>query len=180
MNYLILVNKNNGLTKSYKPSNLVKVKSPINKDIYLENKTYISALNMLEDYNSKSDNIKLIIDSGYRSYDYQSILNKKEPSKVGVTLASPGFSEHQTGLAIDIGFIKDGLYDPYYDIDEYKKEFKWLQDNSYKYGFILRYPLGKENITGYSYEPWHFRYIGNLANYLYNKNITLEEFFNVK
>lgn len=180
MNYLILVNKDNGLSKLYKPSNLVKIKSKINKDIYLERKTYKEAERMLNDLNKELSNIEVIIDSGYRSYNYQEELNKLEPNNVGITLAKAGYSEHQTGLAIDVGFIKDGLHDPYYNIEDYSMEFKWLRENSYKYGFILRYPLGKENITGYKYEPWHYRYIGNLANYLYKKNKTLEEFFNVK
>ena len=183
MNYLILVNKNKPLEKDYKPNNLVKIKTKLNKDIYLEEKTYKYVTKLLEEANKIFDT-ELIVESGFRDYNYQEKLFQKElkikgsMEEVNKTLAFPGESEHQTGLAVDIGFINGGLYDPYYEIEEYKNEFKWLSQNAHRYGFILRYPLGKENITGYSYEPWHFRYIGNIANYLYSHKLTLEEFLN--
>ena len=88
--------------------------------------------------------------------------------------ARPGHSEHQSGLAIDIN-MADSAFDS-------SPEAKWLNDNAYKYGFILRYPKGKDNITGYMYESWHFRYVGTeLANKLYNDGnwITLEEYFGI-
>ena len=86
--------------------------------------------------------------------------------------AKPGHSEHQTGLAVDVeGSNND------YDKFESSIEFNWMINNSYKYGFILRYPKGKENITGFKYEPWHYRYVGiELAKYLYKNNLTLEEY----
>lgn len=183
LNYLILVNKSKPLEKNYKPSNLVKIKTKLNKDIYLEEKTYKYITKLLDEANKIFDT-ELIVESGFRDYNYQEKLFQNELKikgsieEVNKTLAFPGESEHQTGLAVDIGFINGGLYDPYYEIEEYKDEFKWLSENAHRYGFILRYPLGKEYITGYNYEPWHFRYIGNIANYLYSHKLTLEEFLN--
>ena len=88
----------------------------------------------------------------------------------------PGSSEHQIGLAIDI------ICDGYSSLDEGfadTKAGKWLADNSYKYGFILRYPLGKEDITSIEFEPWHFRYVGvDAATVMYENGICLEEFWN--
>ena len=91
--------------------------------------------------------------------------------------AEAGASEHQTGLAIDI------LSDEYSVLDEgfeNTRAFKWLNENCYKYGFILRYLKGKEDITGYNYEPWHFRYIGNeeAAMEIMNRGLTFEEYIN--
>ena len=86
--------------------------------------------------------------------------------------ARAGHSEHQTGLAVDVADIS---YD--YDNFENTKEFKWMKKNCYKYGFILRYPKAQFHITGFKYEPWHYRYVGkDTAFYLYKKNITLEEY----
>ena len=63
-----------------------------------------------------------------------------------------------------------------YNKFEYTKEFEWMKSNAHLYGFILRYPKGKEHITGYKYEPWHYRYVGDIASTIYNRNITLEEY----
>lgn len=182
MNYLILVNKNNGLDKSYQPNSLVKVKTKTggNKLIYLEKKTYNQIKKLLNDMNKIFDS-EIVIDSGYRTYFYQENLMEKLLKEKGKdaykSLALPGHSEHQTGLAVDIGFYKNGIYDNDFNILDYQKEFKWLEENSYKYGFIIRYPKGKEGITGYIHEPWHLRYIGNLAEFLYKYNLTLEEYY---
>lgn len=182
MNYLILVNKNNGLDKNYQPNNLVKAKTKTggNKLIYLEKKTYKQIKKLLKDMNKIFDS-EIVIDSGYRTYFYQENLMEKLLKEKGKdaykSLALPGHSEHQTGLAVDIGFYKNGIYDNDFNILDYQKEFKWLEENSYKYGFIIRYPKGKENITGYIHEPWHLRYIGNLAEFLYKYNLTLEEYY---
>ena len=87
--------------------------------------------------------------------------------------ARKGHSEHQTGLAVDVSDIF-GEYDDFANT----KEFEWMMDNAYKYGFILRYPKYKTDITGFKYEPWHYRYIGiDMAKYLYNNNLTLEEYY---
>ena len=83
--------------------------------------------------------------------------------------AREGHSEHQTGLAVDINSVSESFAKT--------KEGKWLANNSYKFGYILRYPKGKEDITGYSYEPWHFRYVGvKVATAVYESGLTFDEF----
>jgi len=182
MNYLILINKSNGLGAYYIPDNLVKVKEKTggNKIIYLEKKTYLKINKLLKDINKLFDT-EIVIDSGYRPYLYQENLMKdliKEKGEEAFkSLALPGYSEHQSGLAVDIGFYKNGKYISRFEIGDFLEEFKWIEENCYKYGFILRYPKGKENITGYIYEPWHLRYIGDKAEFLYKHNLTLEEYY---
>ena len=116
--------------------------------------------------------------SSYRSYDYQVNLYNNYVKSDGKDAADtysarPGFSEHQTGLAVDI-YNKEL---PYTSFEE-TKEFEWMQKNAYKYGFILRFPKDKVNITGYQYEAWHYRYVGKkAAKYIHDHNITLEEYY---
>ena len=89
-------------------------------------------------------------------------------------IAKPGESEHHTGLAID---IKSGDTSPFI----ISKEYVWLKKNAHKYGFILRYPEGKEEITGYAFEPWHYRYVGKkIAKFITKNNMTLEEYIEKK
>ena len=93
--------------------------------------------------------------------------------------ATPGFSEHQTGLAIDVSAdsVNNRLDESFGD----STEGKWLAENAHLYGFIIRYPKDKTKITGYSYEPWHIRYVGKpLAKYIYENNLCLEEYYNFK
>ena len=119
--------------------------------------------------------IKLI--SSYRSYDYQYKLYNKYVAKHGKEKADtfsamPGHSEHQTGLAFDVGKIDDNFGNT--------EEGKWLAKNAHLYGFIIRYPKGKEQITGYKYEPWHIRYLGiDRATKVYNSGLCLEEYLKV-
>lgn len=182
MNYLILVNKKFKLDKNYQPNNLVLVKSKTggNKKIYLEKKTYKQIKKLLKDMN-KGFKSEIVIDSGYRTYFYQENLMNDLLKEKGIdaykSLALPGTSEHQTGLAIDIGFYNDGIYVDNFNVNDYLEEFKWLDDNAHKYGFIIRYPKNKESITGYIYEPWHLRYVGVIAKFLYKYNLTLEEYY---
>ena len=126
------------------------------------------------------ENIELKIISGFRSYErqkevYESYLKIDSKKSVDTYSARPGHSEHQSGLAIDINKDDDSFIDT--------KEARWLDNNAYKYGFILRYPEGKSEITGYKYEPWHYRYVGEyLAKKLYNNGdwITIEEYFKIQ
>jgi len=144
-------------------------------------------LNMLQD--AKEDKIILRICSPYRDLEYQKVLfNRKirfymnrgmsymEAYQLGSrVVAVPAASEHRLGLALDI------VSDTYTDLDEGFASTPagiWLAENSYKYGFILRYPKGKEDITGIEYEPWHFRYVGvDAATAITERGITLEEFW---
>ena len=128
---------------------------------------------------SKLENLNIYLSSGFRSYSTQDRIYNNYVARDGNQMADtysarPGHSEHQTGLAFDVNQINDTFND--------SAEAKWLANNCYKYGFILRYPQGKEDITGYKYESWHFRYVGvDLATKLYNNGdwITLEEYFGI-
>lgn len=119
----------------------------------------------------------LEIMSGFRSYEtqrnlYNRYVNTYGKAEADTFSAEPGKSEHQTGLAFDLGWVDDDY--------AYTAEGKWLADNCYKYGFIIRYPKGKEHITGYKYEPWHVRYLGNpLATDVYNSGLCLEEYLGI-
>lgn len=172
----ILVNKYNYLNNDYKPDNLVKLEKCSLKDKLIQKIAIDDFYNMCDEIKKNNLNIRVV--SSYRSFEYQKTLYENYVLKDGQELADTysaraGFSEHQTGLAID---IDNGKKD-YNNFDE-TEEFKWMIDNSYKYGFILRYPYGKENITGYSYESWHFRYVGKEhAKYIYHNDLTLDEYY---
>lgn len=128
---------------------------------------------------AKIDGLNIYISSGFRSYSYQKTLYNNYVNRDGVVAADTysaraGHSEHQSGLAFDVNTINDSFANT--------EEGKWLNDNCYKYGFILRYPKGKSDETGYQYEPWHFRYVGvELAEKLYNNGnwITVEDYFGI-
>ncbi len=121
--------------------------------------------------------INLFIVSGFRSYSTQASIYNNYVAQDGKAEADrysarPGHSEHQTGLAFDLNSLSQSF--------ENTAEGKWLAANCYKYGFIIRYPKGKENITGYMYEPWHVRYLGTeTATAVYNSGKTLEEYLGV-
>lgn len=172
----VLVNKNNKLPKNYIPNNLevLDVKYAYeNKYLQKEAKENFEKLSK----DAALLGYKIIATSTYRTYDYQSKLYDFYVKEKGLKYADncsarPGHSEHQTGLAVDV----EGSNASYDDFEE-SIEFNWMQENAHKYGFILRYPKGKEHITGFKYEPWHYRYIGKeIATIIYNKNITLEEY----
>lgn len=177
-NILVLVNKNNKLDSSYVPSDLEKISLEYaTDDKYLrkEAKEYFEKLS----HDAKKLGYKIIAVSAYRDYDYQNNLFEGYKLEKGLEYAlqcsaRPGHSEHQTGLAVDVMGSNN-------DYDEFEKsiEFSWMKENAHKYGFILRYPKGKENITGFKYEPWHYRYVGLItATRIFKENITLEEYYN--
>ena len=183
----VLVNKEKMLDKDYVPCNMYVVdenennfhhykdaslKPMLRKDI----KKYVDEL--LEDAHKLE--LPLIVDSGYRSFKYQQVildaLIKEKGDDAYKLIAFPGASEHQTGLAIDFAYYENGIYND--DVKEDDKEAIWLKNNCWKYGFILRYPKGKEDITGYNFEPWHFRFVGlELAKKIYAEDLTLEEYY---
>lgn len=121
--------------------------------------------------------LKLYIASGYRSYDlqkkiYNDYVNRDGQAEADTYSARPGHSEHQTGLAFDLNSIDDSFADT--------AEGKWVAQNCYKYGFIIRYPKSKESVTGYKYEPWHLRYLGtDTAAAVYNSGQCLEEYLGI-
>jgi len=144
----------------------------------------LPAAKMAEMFNAAStEGVELIAVSGYRSYKRQTEIYMKNVSNVGAdeadsVSAQPGGSEHQSGLTMDLSAesAKCDLTQAFGDT----REGKWLANNCYKYGFIIRYPKGKEKITGYEYEPWHIRYVGEaLATYLHDNNLCLDEYYGI-
>ncbi|WP_291651137.1 M15 family metallopeptidase [Clostridium sp.] len=175
---LLLVNKDHGLSKNYKPKNLTIPDIPFT-DIVNNEEKHVAGIIVkpLENLvrKAKDDGIILLGNSGYRSYKSQKNTFNDRVKSQGIEnaeayVAKPGFSEHQTGLCIDITNEENYLI-------QGTKEGDWLAENSYRFGFIIRYPLGKEDITGIEYEPWHIRYVGEeAAKYIYENGITLEEY----
>lgn len=174
---LILVNKYNYLTEDYIPENLEPIDIAYARSgmqLVREAKEAFETLS--EDAKKEGKNI--IAMSSYRSYDYQVNLYDNYVATDGKEAADTysaraGYSEHQTGLAVDV--YNKVL--PYTSFEE-TEEFNWMQENAYKYGFILRFPKDKVNITGYQYESWHYRYVGKeAAKYIHNHDLTLEEYY---
>ncbi len=170
---LVLCNKYHLLKSNYVPD-LVDLGSKYGGGkMQKEAATYFKK--MVDD--AKKDGITLRNVSGYRSYStqkslYNNYVKRDGVSKADTYSARPGSSEHQTGLASDINTASSAAH------FEKTKEYAWLIKNSYKYGFILRYLEGKTFITGYKYEPWHFRYVGEeAAKYIYEHDITYEEYY---
>ena len=138
----------------------------------LRSEAYDAVIDMIEA--AKRENINLLVISAYRTSERQNSLFNNSVNKNGMEhallySAKSGHSEHQLGLAVDFNTTQESF--------EKTKEFEWLKNNAYKYGFILRYPKGKEFITGYGYEPWHYRYVGiDIATKIFKENITYEEY----
>lgn len=161
---ILIANKSFNLPRDYNPGDLTK-----------ETKKAFEEMKRA----AFKDKINIYIVSGYRSYNHQESLYINYSKRNGKDFANKysaraGHSEHQTGLAVDLNSISYEL--------ETSSIGKWLNHNSYKFGFILRYTKNGEKYTGYSFEPWHFRYVGkDLAEILYNKGnwITLEEYFGI-
>lgn len=164
INGILLVNKDYGLPPTFgngdDPTALAKLQQ-------LQRDAQAQGINISNSY------------SGYRSYQYQTKLynnyvNQHGEEAANTFSAKPGFSEHQTGLTFDLKDFNGQLVeDPITS--------QWIKDNCAKYGFIVRYPEGKEDITGYIYEPWHLRYVGEeVANQIMNNNTTLEQYLGVK
>ena len=180
--FMLLVNRERKVNSDYTASDLVYFND------YQLNATCSSALRQLVNA-GKSVGYSYILYSGYRTYSsqYNKYYNKiagyknqgySEAEAIRLTnqyYAPPGGSEHHTGLAADVCIPSVvNKYGMLHENYEYTEEFKWF---SQKYGFILRYPKGKESITGYNYEPWHYRYVGvDIATDIYNKGVTLEEY----
>ena len=164
INGILLVNKDYGLPPTFgngdDPTALTKLRQ-------LQRDAQAQGINISNSY------------SGYRSYQYQTQLynnyvNLHGEEEANTFSAKPGFSEHQTGLTFDLKDFNGQLVeDPITS--------QWIKDNCAQYGFIVRYPDGKEDITGYIYEPWHLRYVGEeVANQIMNNNTTLEQYLGVK
>ena len=161
VNGILLVNKEYSLPKDYDPK--------VNEEAY-------SALKRMQ-ADASALGLDLSLISGYRSYKkqkelYNSYVKEDGEEKASTYSAKPGHSEHQSGLAFDIGSVDRSFEDT--------KEAKWIELNAHLYGFIVRYPKGKTNITGYIYEPWHVRFLGvDIASKVYNSGLCLEEYLKV-
>ena len=178
------MNKFNKLNKDYEPNDL----ELINNKNFIEGNNSVKRLKKeakiaFEKLSNDSinNNTPVYGQSAYRSYKTQETIYNNEIKNYGIKIADkqvarPGFSEHQTGLAIDVSSTKKGNMLNF----ENTKSFLWMKYNAHKYGFILRYPKNKEAIHGYIYEPWHYRYVGiKIATNIYNnyKNITYDEYY---
>ena len=184
--FMILVNRERRVSSDYSPSNLVYFNSD-----YELNATAADALKKLVNA-GKNAGYDYVLYSGYRSYSsqYNKYYNKissyesqgkSHDEAVRLTdqyYAPPGGSEHHTGLAADV--CTPSIVNQYNCLHEnydQTPEFRWFSKHAHEYGFILRYPQGKEGITGYNYEPWHYRYVGvEVAGEIYRRGITLEEY----
>ena len=174
---LMIVNKHYKLDNNYVPENLVTIEPTYGYQFEIRQDVYEAFKNM---YNAaKSDGISMFIVSPYRSYKLQNSIYNNYVAIDGINKADtysarPGFSEHQSGLAVDLA------PKAYMDLDTFvtSPSYNWMIENSYKYGFILRYPQNKEYITGYMYEPWHYRYVGvEAATIIKNEDLTFEEYY---
>ena len=160
---ILVTNKRYPLPKDYAPGGLTG--------------EVMNAFNSLKQAMT-AQGMSLYISSGYRSYNYQANLYQKYVARDGKDAADrysarAGFSEHQTGIAFDVNQINDSFANT--------DEAKWLAVHAHEYGFIIRYPKGKEDVTGYQYEPWHLRYLGKeTAKAVYESGVCLEEYLGIR
>ena len=172
----MLVNKHNKLDEKFEPDNLVKVdeKYTDDEDIKLNRIAYYAFIEM--DNAASKEGLSFVINSGYRSYEDQEeicnlYLRDYGQEYVDKYVAKPGFSEHQTGLAFDIGSKNSNVF-------ARSKEYPWILENAHKYGFIQRFPSKYERITGFRFESWHFRYVGKeAAKYIIENDMSYEEYY---
>ena len=175
--FAILVNKYTYLPENYTPDDIVEMSNwyaypnnSIRQEVYDAFKEMSAA--------AQEDEYTLIVNSSYRTSDeqkeiYEDYEDSRGKEYADTYAARPDFSEHQTGLSLDV-FSPGANMSNFADTET----FKWLSENCYKYGFILRYPEGKEEITGYNYEAWHYRYVGkDLAKKVYDSGLTYDEYY---
>lgn len=195
LTYLLLANKQNPLSQSYSPGTVVTLSTSIanRSGILLESRTADALYAMMAEMRADGI-IDIAVTSGYRDYSYQQRLyegyieqematglsREEAVKKVETYSAPPGYSEHQTGFVVDfITSTMTGLDESF----EESAAFAWLSRNCYRFGFILRYPKAEDKvaITGYTYEPWHYRFVGReAATEIMKRGITLEEFLSME
>ena len=169
----ILINKYIYVPRDYKPNHLVQYAKP---NLYLVEEAKNAYIEMAKQ--AEKDNLHIRVISAYRDVSYQENLYASYQEKDSVDIvdtysARPMFSEHHSGLCVDL----DNVYTSY-EYFEYTDEYTWMLENAYKYGFILRYPKGKESISGYQFESWHYRYVGKkISTYLHRHPITFDEYY---
>ena len=171
----VLVNKYNQLDETFVPNDLTEIKESCSNNSQKLSKVAQVAFEKMCDA-ALQDNRYIFANSAYRSYQdqkevYDTYLNLYGKTYVANYVATPGYSEHQTGLAVDVGSKNSNIFGN-------SKEYKWMLENAYKYGFILRYTKSNQKITGYKEESWHYRYVGEeIAKYIQENNITYEEYY---
>jgi LAS superfamily LD-carboxypeptidase LdcB len=186
LDYLMLINEDHAMPENFETIvDLIPVVNAIGEQFQIDPKTYEAFLRLREDV-LKNDGIQAELISVYRTYEYQAnsfarYLREFGPEYANTYVAKPGCSEHHTGFAIDVGILLDGkLYRSIEELLRIDHLFQPIQAKFPKYGFILRYPRGKEAITKIGYEPWHFRYLDSpeIAQEITAKGICFEEYKN--
>lgn len=165
----IFVNKKFGLPKSYNPGENPKARQQLN---FLIQEMKDNGLDISHEV------------SGYRTYQRQEVLYNRYVKNDGVKKADtysarPGHSDHQSGLTFDLKHNNGQLMGKHHP-DKNDAEIAYVKENAHRFGFVVRYPKGKEQITGYMYEPWHLRYLGQDATAVYQSGLSMEEYFNVE
>lgn len=175
---LLIVNKYYKLTKEFQPEELTKINTQYAYDGNAITKEALDAyISMWQE--AKNSELQLIINSSYRDYQEQEDVYKRFKASYGEreadkVAARPGHSEHQSGLAIDVFEINNQSTKTF----EESPAYTWLKENAYRFGFIERYPKEKEYLTGYSFESWHWRYVGTeAAKIIQEENITYDEYY---
>lgn len=172
--FLILVNSENSIPDDYLP----ELTTLANGET-VDSEIYPHLQKMFDDM--RAEDIYPIVGEGYRTYEKQRQLledkirafenegysHKKAEQAALEYVAEPGKSEHQLGLAVDINADKE--------LSDNQQVYDWLYENAWRYGFILRYPIGKTSVTGTAYEPWHYRYVGDCAGEIHKSGLCLEE-----
>lgn len=172
----VLANKYHQLGENYIPDDLVSISEEYS--LNPDQKMAKVARDAFEEMAHAAEKDGMIIKarSSYRSYQDQLNIYQEYEEKYGTKgadgiAARAGFSEHQTGLVVDVGADETSVF-------ANTKEFQWMKEHAHEYGYILRYPKGKEDITGYNYEAWHYRYVGEeIAQYIKKNNITFDEYY---
>ena len=168
---LMLVGGRHVLDEHYKPDSLVTIKKAYCYENQKALRTVVEAFDAMQKECKKQTDAQLMVNSAYRSHQDQIGTYKRNDKRY---VATPGHSEHQTGLSLDI----TSLQHPEKWSFGKSKEGIWMRENGHKYGFILRYPEKQSHILGYSYEPWHMRYVGtDVATRIHNEGITFDEYY---
>lgn len=175
----MLVNKQNYLTEEYQPDDLVELSlTYASSDRWMKQEAADAFIRMCDELNA-GGSPRMYASSTYRDYAYQVELYEQYVARNGQQWADsiaarPGYSEHQTGLTADVASTASGGLSQFED----SEEFQWMQQNAHRFGWILRYPQGKQTLTGYDYESWHYRYLGvELATQVYQSGLTYDEYY---
>jgi len=172
----MIINKYNGVSSKFKVPELIKISDDcsVDDENYLASEAAVAFEKMCKE--AKKDGYLILANSTYRDYEIQQQIWDKYLDLYGQSyndkyITKPGFSEHHTGLAVDVKSANNNIF-------KNSKEYIWMKENSYKYGFIHRYQESKVDITGIASEAWHFRYVGvDIATYIYEHNLSFEEYY---